>query len=190
MPAALACTIQHMGGPDPKDLERGDRLKALRKACRLTQEGLARRSALHTSQIAKVERGWNKASSHAVRDGLALGLGVPPRTLDAYLAGKVTLDRVLQECSNGSTRTPDEGVMGLALDSALVGMPNLEALARVNLAKRKWSTWAVRLAISGYFGKEDLTIEQWEEKLDELDGVLRRAASPSQTHAKRLPRSS
>jgi transcriptional regulator with XRE-family HTH domain len=73
----------------------GGRVRALREALGLTQEGLARRGGLGRLTILRVENGENKATSHAVRAGLAAAFGLSMTDSDALLDGRLSIKRAL-----------------------------------------------------------------------------------------------
>ena len=69
----------------------GDRVRNLRKACGWTQEQLAKRADLRRTEINRIERGTNQASSHAMRQSLAKGFEISTIHLDLYLSGALQL---------------------------------------------------------------------------------------------------
>ena len=148
MSAMATCTVRHMA----EDV--ATRVRALRERLNLTQQQVADRARLDRLDITKVETRKNAATSTRIRDGLAEAFDVDARSLRRYLDGELGIDEMLRECRNRSARPPEEGDMGLAIPTANVGMRNLEALAVVH--KKRWSIWAIRLAMSGYFGRDDV----------------------------------
>ncbi len=73
----------------------GARVRALREALGLTQEGLALRGGLGRLTILRVENGENKATSHAVRAGLAKAFDLSMDDSDALLDGRLSVKRAL-----------------------------------------------------------------------------------------------
>lgn len=59
-----------------RHVDTSERIQALRKALKLTQEGVASAAGFrHRTDVAKIESGHNHASSNAVRAGLARAFG-------------------------------------------------------------------------------------------------------------------
>src|SRR5437016_564880 len=80
----------------------GLRVRALRKGLGLTQEQLADAGGLRRVEVVRVETGGNKASSHAIRKGLARGFGLSREELDALLDDQLGVADALRL----STREP------------------------------------------------------------------------------------
>jgi transcriptional regulator with XRE-family HTH domain len=72
-----------------------ERVREMRKALGLTQEGLAKAAGLNRIEIMKVERGTNKASSHRMRCALASGFGLSREDSDDLLEGRITVRTAL-----------------------------------------------------------------------------------------------
>lgn len=71
----------------------GELLTVLRKRAKLTQQDVADRSGLTRVEVARVEGGWNAASSGRMRTGFAKAFKLWPETVDALLEGKLTVDQ-------------------------------------------------------------------------------------------------
>jgi transcriptional regulator with XRE-family HTH domain len=67
----------------------GARVRAMREALGLTQEQLAARGRIGRLTVLRVESGANKATSHAVRAGLAVAFGLTLDDSDALLDGQI-----------------------------------------------------------------------------------------------------
>lgn len=80
-----------------------DRVRALRKALGLTQETIAQRAGHGwiRSNVAKIENGHNRVTSHGVRVRLAQGFGLSERDLSAYIEGKLSLQDALGIAQDG-----------------------------------------------------------------------------------------
>ncbi len=75
---------------------RGLRLRELRVALKLTQEGLAIGAGFDRTVINKIESGANKATSSLVWLGLARAFGVRIEDMGSFLAGDIPLHEMLQ----------------------------------------------------------------------------------------------
>lgn len=74
------------------DIDIGQRVRALRERCELSQQEAADRGGFPSrSLIANIEWGRNKATSHRTRERLADAFGVARSRLDAYLEGEIEL---------------------------------------------------------------------------------------------------
>ncbi len=87
---------------DPETTALCQRSLALRLYWGLTQVELAKAAGVPRPTIALLETNRARGTSKRLRRGLAQAYGVPDRTLDAYLAGRITEVDVLRV----STRTP------------------------------------------------------------------------------------
>lgn len=94
----------------------GDRAKALRLRRGLTQEEAARRSGvLDRTEVVRIEKGENKATTERVLSGLSKAYLVPQLGLTAYLRGERTLDDLVSGATDepGYTRAGNiEGAIG------------------------------------------------------------------------------
>lgn len=104
----------------------GQRLKALRKARRITQDELSTAAQLDRVAVVHIETGRNQASSYAVREALARGLNLPIERLAAYLDGKIQLEQILTETSKvtdprsaAAALAREDGVQEAAIQSVL-----------------------------------------------------------------------
>lgn len=73
----------------------GERLGALRKAAKLTQNKLAERAGLQRVHVARLETGALKCSRASTRRTLAKAYGLPLAVFDDYLEGELALEAVV-----------------------------------------------------------------------------------------------
>lgn len=97
------------------------RIKQLREACGLSQEGLAQATVgtLSRNYISKVEIGHNKASSFKVRTGLARGFGLTLEEMSRYLDNEVTIEATLYQRETrrrGESVAADRPAPGASVD--------------------------------------------------------------------------
>lgn len=130
------------------------RVQALRKALGLTQDKLADRARIRRTEINRVERGKNLATSHALREALARGFELELAHLDAYLSGAITVERAKGYSGETTlTATLRQSTLDRAV-SALgprVAPPTIEAARReqakrerrglVDMSETEWAWW-------------------------------------------------
>lgn len=140
-----------------------DLVADLRKALGWTQEQVADRSggALTRIVVNKIETGRNKASSAAVRDGLATAFGLERSAMFDYLDGAIGLEEAVALRSGGER---------------VARYPNREAAIERNA--RRWTHATVlELRSIGLHSKKDLPVDEWAKKGNEIQSVGRGKAT-------------
>lgn len=95
------------GAPRTAPATVADRVRALRKALKLTQEELGKRGDLDRVEVTRVENGWNQATSGRIRHGLAKGFGLTLEAAYAYLEGRIDLEAALEQARAASKPAED-----------------------------------------------------------------------------------
>ena len=85
-----------------------ERVRELRKALGMTQEGLGERGGKDRVVITHIENGHNKASSMALRVALAKGFDLSIEDMNAYLDGEISVRQALRRVRSGP-RTGTDG---------------------------------------------------------------------------------
>jgi transcriptional regulator with XRE-family HTH domain len=80
---------------DARGMDTGAAVRALRERLGLSQEAVAERGGFTRSEMSKIESGANKLSSLAMLQKLASGFGVSPVRLTQYVAGRISLDQMM-----------------------------------------------------------------------------------------------
>lgn len=80
-------------------------MRDLRKAKGWTQEELAHRAAVSRTDIVNLEKGRNRASSHAKRRALARGFDLTIETIDALLDGSLSVATLVADTEAAATGT-------------------------------------------------------------------------------------
>jgi len=75
-------------------MELADRIRALRKQLKLTQEELGLLIQSTRVDVVHLERGRRRLSGHDARLRFAKGIGIPTALLDSYIAGDLAVDAV------------------------------------------------------------------------------------------------
>ena len=102
------------------------RAVALRERLGLTQDQLAEAAGMIQGHYAKIESGKNKASTTAVRQGLARAVGVGLEAMNSYLDGDLTLDALLANRSNPTPAAPRSTSTTVDIDPEVVGQLDAE----------------------------------------------------------------
>jgi len=80
---------------DAEDVRRGQRLAAMREAAGFARQlDLAVVADVLPPDVSRVESGKNRFTGPSIRNGYAAAFGVSAETIDAYVAGVITLDEV------------------------------------------------------------------------------------------------
>jgi transcriptional regulator with XRE-family HTH domain len=76
-------------------MDTGNAIREVRRRLKLTQEQVADRGGLSRTEVVKVESGANKASTYAMRAGLAMGLGLSIGDLSDLLDGYIKVQEAV-----------------------------------------------------------------------------------------------
>lgn len=177
-----------LGNMAPKDSPLGKRVRALRKHNEWTQEQLADHSdgLLNRVDVARVERGWNEASSSRIREGLAKAFKMTQETVSAYIDGKITLADALAKprlqaahstVAQAVTSTVSDdalrGVMGQLSQYGIVGVAYPSLAICIVYHRNRWTPATLAVAASGFFGPADVDAQEWASRLDRVEATLK-----------------
>lgn len=84
----------------------GERVRAVRLALGLTQEGVAEAAGVQRVDIVKIEGGDNAATSWRIRSGLAQAFGVNVQALSDLLDGLTDVDELVALARSGEVPRP------------------------------------------------------------------------------------
>jgi transcriptional regulator with XRE-family HTH domain len=136
----------------------GARARELRQRRGLTQEEAARRSGvLDRTELVRIEKGENRASTERVLSGLAMAYSVPQLALTAYLRGERTLDDLIA----GATDEPGYTRAG-----------NVEAAIAYHEGRWHMATIAAARAVA-LTRSPDPSPKEWAEILDRIEKCLK-----------------
>src|SRR5690242_10962286 len=103
-------------------------MRELRKSLDLVQDDFT----LGHAVMSKIEAGDNKATSAAIQEALARGLGTDPETLKRFWRGELSHDEMRERCAPPKkARTNEVAARGALVDGALRWRALLE-LVRVD----------------------------------------------------------
>ena len=81
--------------PNEKQVERGGRIRALRKALALSQDALAEQSGILRTNLSNIETGKDKFTSPETQEKLARALALSIADLLAFTHGELDIETVL-----------------------------------------------------------------------------------------------
>jgi transcriptional regulator with XRE-family HTH domain len=140
----------------------GERIRALREALGMTQEGMAAKSGgvFERVNVTRLERGYNAATSWAQRVGLSKAFELDVWDVDAYLTGALSLAQVLERRSRPAERSAPRDPVVIPDDRYPSRAEVLAALSQfIDPAARE------RVASQANFGARDPGALYWIEAL-------------------------
>jgi transcriptional regulator with XRE-family HTH domain len=152
-----------------------DRVRALRDALGLTQEKVAELSReLLRTEVVKIEKGQNQATSHRIREALSRAFGVRLDDMSAYLDARIDLDELLR-------RRERPQASALDLDAL---PPNLRSLVEKSAPGTYADAEILQAAMFRDLKGADLTEEEWHKYImwlraaaDRVDGEAKMRAA-------------